>query len=338
MPNPLDDIINQIALLSWITSEVKQYKKKITCQIISQMEMDKEKDRWKSHPLYKQNTKEKLEAMCKKLQVPVTPAMAKHQLVEIVAEKTGVVPPKIDASLQYNGNLTALPTSTAGLNRLTIAKLRYILRHHGFAPIGSKDQLVLKVYYLLRHGQITAIVAQERDRIKRLVSTCNQIILAQRSLHIKHHIYRRRKYTLQKKNPHFVSSPPHIQSESDLIKLFDPLMAYIEKKQQQDITRLNSSTAVSKLSEHVPNSSESSNIDALMEQITQVGSVVKVKWTTEEVGDSGWKPGWYKATVQKFDEDSDTITLKYPRETIPYEEELTPLLSQGKIKLLRSVM
>ena len=342
MPNPPDDIINQIALLSWITSSlVKQYKKKITCQIDSQMEMDKEKDRWKSHPLYKQNTKEKLEAMCKKLQVPVTPAMAKHQLVEIVAEKTGVVPPKIDANLQYNGNLTALPTSTAGLNRLTIAKLRYILRHHGFAPIGSKDQLVLKVY-LLHHGQITAIVAQERDRIKRLVSTCNQIILAQRSLHIKHHIYRYRKYTLQKKNPHFVSSPPHIQSESDLIKLFDPLMAYIEKKQQQDITRLNSSTAVSKLFEHasakVPNSSESSNADALMEQITQVGSVVKVKWTTEEVGDSGWKPGWYKATVQKFDEDSDTITLKYPREPIPYDEELTPLLSQGKIKLLRAVM
>ena len=210
MPNPPDDIINQIALLSWITSsEVKQYKKKITCQIDSQMEMDKEKDRWKSHPLYKQNTKEKLEAMCKKLQVPVTPAMAKHQLVEIVAEKTGVVPPKIDATLQYNGNLTALPTSTAGLNRLTIAKLRYILRHHGFAPIGSKDQLVLKVY-LLRHVKITAIVAQERDRIKRLVGMCNQIILAQRSLHIKHHIYRRRKYTLQKKNPHFVSSPPHI--------------------------------------------------------------------------------------------------------------------------------
>ena len=118
-------------------------------------------------------------------------------------------------------------------------------------------------------------------------------------------------------------------------------MAYIEKKQQQDISRLNSSTAMSKLFEHaseVPSSSESSNIDALMEQITRVGSVVKVKWTTEEVGDSGWKPGWYKATVQKFDEDSDTITLKYPRETIPYDEELTPLLSQGKIKLLRAVM
>ena len=55
MPDPPDDIIDQIALLSWITpSEVKQYNKKIKAQIDSQMEMDKEKDRWKSHPLYKQ--------------------------------------------------------------------------------------------------------------------------------------------------------------------------------------------------------------------------------------------------------------------------------------------
>lgn len=70
-----------------------------------------------------------------------------------------------------------------------------------------------------------------------------------------------------------------------------------------------------------------------MEQITRVGvgSVVKVKWTTEEVGDSGWKPGWYKATVQEFDEDSDTITLKYLRETIPYEELIPTFTGKNKM-------
>ena len=169
---------------------------------------------------------------------------------------------------------------------------------------------------------------------------CNNIILAQRSLHITHHIYRCRKYTLQKKNPHFVSPPSHVQSESDLVKLFDPLVAYLEKQQQRDTTRLESFIAVSKFVRacEIPSSSESSNSDALIEQITQVGSIVKVRWTAEEVGDSGWNPGWYKATVQKFDKDSDIITLKYVRETIPYEEEFTPLLSQGKIKLFQAVM
>ena len=110
------------------------------------------------------------------------------------------VPPKFDTSLQYNF-LMALPTSTSGLNHLTIAKLRCILQYCSFAPVGSKDQLVLRVY-LLRHGKITAIVAQERDQIKMLVRMCNKI--AQRSLHITRHIYRCRKCTLQKKNPHIL--------------------------------------------------------------------------------------------------------------------------------------
>ena len=142
-----------------------------------------------------------LEAMCKKAQVPVTAALAKHQLVEIIVEKTGVEPPEINTSLQYNGNLSSLPTSTSGLNRLTIPKLRCILQHHGYTPIGTKDQLVLRVY-LLRHRQTAAIVARERCQMKNFINLCRKIILAQRSLHVKHHVYRKRKYTLQKKNPH----------------------------------------------------------------------------------------------------------------------------------------
>ena len=59
IPSPPEDIINQIALLSWITPlEVKQYKAKINTQIETQMKMDREKDRWKLHPLYKQNSKD----------------------------------------------------------------------------------------------------------------------------------------------------------------------------------------------------------------------------------------------------------------------------------------
>ena len=91
-------------------------------------------------------------------------------------------------------------------------------------------------------------------------------------------------------------------------------MVYLEKQEQHHATTLKSFTAASKLLEHGsedPNSSESSNTDTQKEQITQVGSIVKVKWTAEEVGDSGWNPGWYKATVQKLYEDLDTITLKY---------------------------
>ena len=33
------------------------------------------------------------------------------------------------------------------------------------------------------------------------------------------------------------------------------------------------------------------------EKLCQVGAKVKVQWTKEEIGDSGWKPGWYIAYV-----------------------------------------
>jgi len=36
--------------------------------------------------------------------------------------------------------------------------------------------------------------------------------------------------------------------------------------------------------------------DSLKGQITQVGARVKVKWSTEEIGDLGWKCGWLLPT------------------------------------------
>jgi len=44
------------------------------------------------------------------------------------------------------------------------------------------------------------------------------------------------------------------------------------------------------------------------------GASIKVKWSTEEIGDSSWKPGWYKATVQSYDSKSDTLSVVYPSE------------------------
>ena len=51
----------------------------------------------------------------------------------------------------------------------------------------------------------------------------------------------------------------------------------------------------------------------LTDEICQIGTRIKVKWTKEEVGESGWKPGWYIAHVQGYD-DEDEITVIYPSE------------------------
>lgn len=42
-----------------------------------------------------------------------------------------------------------------------------------------------------------------------------------------------------------------------------------------------------------------------------VGKKVKIKWSKDEIGDSGWKCGWYNAMVQSFSEENDTIDVMY---------------------------
>ena len=53
--------------------------------------------------------------------------------------------------------------------------------------------------------------------------------------------------------------------------------------------------------------SDNSQID----NFKQVGSKVKIRWTLEELGNSGWKPGWYVAYVQAYDDETDTLTVQY---------------------------
>ena len=49
--------------------------------------------------------------------------------------------------------------------------------------------------------------------------------------------------------------------------------------------------------------------DSTREQISQIGSKVKIKWSKDEVGDSGWRLGWYNAKVQGYDNETDMINM-----------------------------
>ena len=42
----------------------------------------------------------------------------------------------------------------------------------------------------------------------------------------------------------------------------------------------------------------------------------------------GWRAGWYTATVQKYSEESDMLTIMYSADPgITYDEELSPLVA-----------
>ena len=93
IPQPEDDIINQVSLLAWITpQEVRAFYKKIHDQFDGQLKDELERRSWKTHPLYKKNTKTQLESMCRGMKIPVTTSLLKHQLVRLISEVNGEQP------------------------------------------------------------------------------------------------------------------------------------------------------------------------------------------------------------------------------------------------------
>ena len=48
-----------------------------------------------------------------------------------------------------------------------------------------------------------------------------------------------------------------------------------------------------------------------LEQFFEVGACAQVKWSEDEIGDSGWKPGWYIGEVQGSDSANDLVTVQF---------------------------
>ena len=293
LPNEL--ITQQISLLSWVTPyEVREYYKNQRCQYEQQIESEREKDRWKSHDLYKGKTKPELEKMCRKLRIPVTSTLLKHQLVSLIAKNSGELMPA-DNYEPYSGNLEEIPVSLSKINNsLTIPRLRSILKVHNLPLTGTKDQLVMRVY-LLRCNKTAAVSAKEEQQLKDHISMIYRMILVQRRLSVTAHIYRVRKYSLQRESPHFISKPPHIDSEEDLQNLFEPLLAHIlTQKNIREQHDQSSAFRPCRLS------SCTHDDEVLKNRVTQTGSKIKVRWTKEETQSMGWRAGWYVATVHNY--------------------------------------
>jgi len=119
--------------------------------------------------------------------------------------------------------------------------------------------------------------------------------------------------------------------------LYRPLLEFIDIVEERSRENDDRSTAYLALSEKsVATSTEQEEVK---EQICAIGSQIKVKWGKEELGNTGWHPGWYVADVQSYDAASDVISVVYPSEPkCIYNIELTPALSSAKIKLVRAAI
>ena len=189
--------------------------------------------------------------------------------------------------------------------------------------------------YLLRANRSAEIVAREEEQLKDLIRIAQETISTQRQLSFSSHIYRRRKYSITTACSKFISQPSHVCSDEDLTSLFKPLLDYLDRKRKarEQIDRFISMPVREKKLEKWDEKEELE----LHERVIQVGAQVKIQWTQEELSGTGWTGGWYKATVNSYDHEADTLTLTYSSEPgVPYEKELLPLLTNKKIKLIWS--
>lgn len=72
----------------------------------------------------------------------------------------------------------------------------------------------------------------------------------------------------------------------------------------------------------------------IYDEVTEIGARIQVRWSGNDVKETGWKAGWYAAEVQGFDPDEDMISIVYDREPKRvYQECVTQVISRGEIRV-----
>ena len=169
--------------------------------------------------------------------------------------------------------------------------------------LGRKDNLVLHVF-LLRNGRSNLASYMQVREMQNLIILAQSLIFYQLKYDVIDEPYFRRKRKYQKKK---LSHSSKIEVPSDILKknlqdLFGSLVMYPNHKSMPTIN-----------SEKELATGEMLTINQ-QEEYFEVGSHVKIRWTSDEIGDSGWKPVWYSAEVQSSTIEDDEISVVFASE------------------------
>ena len=193
--DPPDDVLKQISFLAWIPPhEAREYQTKLAEQLKSQVNLEQQRLRWKQAPIYRDNTKQALEVMCRQEGIPATPIMSKHQLCSLLLQKRGQSEPPLVMQPLYSGRISSIPSSASSISQMTVAKLKTVLRAHNLPYLGCKDELVLRVF-MLKQGRADEAALREKNQLKDLVKLAKELITKLQHAHLTNHVYRVRKYT-----------------------------------------------------------------------------------------------------------------------------------------------
>ena len=134
------------------------------------------------------------------------------------------------------------------------------------------------------------------------------------------------------KNRSSLPVPEWIKCPGDLHNIFEPLERYINNGINKSNTACLSVPLSVENCVNFNDAEDESTYDAYFE----IGTRIRVRWTKHEIGDSGWRSGWYVAEVQGSNILEDTIEVVYISEPESiYTIEVTEFLGQGNLQLIQ---
>ena len=363
-PVPAPENLKAIAFIAWVSvEETAQYFENARKQLTEQRVDDLKRETWKLHPLYKES---RAALLNKCTEANLISSGKKYDLVQRIVENQGKADERkllTEADL-YDGKISTIPNSTAGLLKLSVAHLRAILRRHNILEVGTKDELIARVG-LLKAGHPEAAFSRERLCILHYITVAKQIYRNQAEMSS---IRRSRTFahgkeeTLTTRNSclrdMMKSKTPTIEisnSERNLYSILLPLeneVAQQEQKVRANIDELEKKAAKkpesvkAKVQTSKGNETESTRRSdrkrkqpaKLLESanspnhLAHVGTVVDVLWTEEELDGTNWKPGWYRGEVQQYDEDDDLLYILYFKDRAVFSLNATGAFSDGIIR------
>ena len=339
-PDPQADLIHASAFLTWTTvKEVEEYWQHISAKNKAVLENDILREKLRELKFF-EKSKSDLQKLC--LEKKLSSDGSKIDLGVRIAASEGVDLDQITAQL-YDGNLQSLPVSVAAINKLNVSVLRAILHYHNISHDGTKKELALRVY-LLRANRKNLIHYHLKRGLLELIHKAEDFIHLQISdglLSPTRHIKRRKFETRQEasvseKNPRQMASysrlyenailpvPPGVTAYN-ITSLMKSLSTHLKVQGSQE--QIDPSIILRTL----PSNSQ---LRAGVDNIFCIGARVRVNWSKDEIGDSGWRPGWYVATVEAADMDNDWIKVTYLSEPgCIYKIDVSSFLSLGKLEI-----
>lgn len=363
-PVPSPENLKAIAFIAWVSvEETAQYFDNARKQLMEQKVDDLKRETWKLHPLYKES---RAALLNKCTEANLTSSGKKYDLVQRTVENQGKADERkllTEADL-YDGKLSTIPNSTAGLLKLSVAHLRAILRRHNILEVGTKDELIARVG-LLKAGHPEAAFSRERLCILHYITVAKQIYRNQAEMSS---ICRSRTFahgkeeTLTTTNSclrdMMKSKTPAMEisnSERNLYSILIPLENEVAQQEQKvranidelekkavkkpESVKLKAQTSKGNETESTRRSDRKRKQPAkLLESanspnhLSHVGTIVDVLWAEEELEGTNWKPGWYRGEVQQYDEDDDLLYILYFKDRAVFSLNATGAFSDGIIR------